>query len=172
MVTSSNQFVRTPTESRRHSRARFHDLAPASERRRGDLVRNANVQATTHVINGTNAIDGAGEALIDLVFPVTYVLPPIFLYGGELAPGHELVTGRYPVVTAVVSYWDVSQPDLETFGSSARKHFRGAQLAVTSSGPESQRLFLHWQFSGIAISNPFRGRSHVPGQGEPGQALT
>lgn len=172
MVSSSNVFVKNVSESARHRRARFHEMAPAAERRRGDLVRNANVQSTTHVVNGTDLIEGAGEVLIDVVFPVTFIQPPIFLYGAELAPGNELVSGSFPVLTAVISYWDVNEPDLALYGITNRKHFRGAQLAVTASGPPTQKMFLHWQFTGLAVSNPFKGRSHVPGVNEVGQVIS
>lgn len=172
VISSSNAFVKSVTESRQHRRARFHEIAPGVEKRRGDLVRQEAALATTHVINGTHQIDGAGESLVDIVFPVLFVQPPIFLSAAELAPGQTLVTGLFPSATAVISYWDVAEPDLNLYGATLRQHFRGAQLAVTASGATNQRLFLHWQFTGMAVANPHSGSTHVPDVDEQGNLLS
>lgn len=169
-ISSSNVFVKNQTVSSRHSRASFSKLNVATERRRGDLIRNVNSSATTHVVRGSNSIDGSGEILLDVAFPVVFIQPPIFLYGAELAPGNVLVSGSFPVMSALVHYWDVDQPDLELFGSTRRQHFRGAQLAITATGPETQRMFLHWQFTGMAVTNA--PSLTVPDGGDLGQVIS
>jgi len=168
----NNLFLRDQSTSQRHRRAQFTGLNAATEKRRGDLVRSANIQATTHVASGTNEIIGSGEILLNLSFPVIFIQHPLFLYGSELGPGSELTAGNYPVLSAMVTYWDIDDPDLALYGTSLRRHFKGVQIAVTSSGPENQRLYLHWQFTGLALSNPVGGRRGVPATGETSTVIS
>jgi len=162
MVSRDNFFVRTPGASQRHRRASFTKLNSASERRRGELIRNSNVRGAPHVIPGFRELLGAGEILIEVSFPVNFIELPVFTYGASLAPGTELISGQYPVVSAVVAYWQVKQE-----GDSSEQ-FVGAELAVTASGPTDQRLLLNWQFSGVALTNPVGSQRTVPELGENG----
>ena len=173
MTSGGNSFIRPASGfGQRHRRASFSGLNAASERRRGDLVRAQNTEGTTHVIPGFRELLGAGESLVDVKFPVAFIQMPVFVYGAALAPGSELIDGSYPVVSAVVAYWDVSQPDKESNNSVSRQYFTGAQVAVTTSGPETQRLIMNWQFSGLALTNPVGSQRTIPGTGETGRIIS
>ncbi len=171
MVSRDNLFVRQPGASQRHRRSSFSGLNAASERRRGDLIRSANTEGTVHVIPGFRELLGAGENLVDVVFPVAFIQPPVFLYGSALAPGSELVDGEYPVVSAVVAYWDVTEPDVDVFGAPLRQYYSGAQIAVTTIGPEYQRIIMSWQFSGMALTNPRGSQRTLPTENEIGRTI-
>lgn len=170
MVSRDNLFVRVPGASQRHRRASFTSLNKASERRRGELVRNTNIRAAPHVIPGFKELLGAGEILIEVTFPVRFIQIPVFTYGASLAPGTQLVDGSYPVVSAVVAYWQVKR--LDEGEEVSREHFTGAELAVTASGPTDQRLLLNWQFSGMALTNPVGSERSVPELGENGRIIS
>lgn len=172
MPTQDNLFVRSAGASQRHRRGQFSRLNTASEKRRGDLVRDANVAATTHVIQGFREIVGSGENLVDVRFPVVYTQIPFFTFGWSLVPGSELVDGQYPSVTAGVAYWEVNEPDLDLYGAPLRQHYRGAQLAVVTVAPETQRIILNWQFSGMALTNPAGGERAIPTQDEIGRLIS
>jgi hypothetical protein len=171
-VVSGNNFVRRPSgNSPQHRRSQFLGLNGASERRRGDLVRDANIRSTTHVVSGFREIVGYGEVLIDVGFPVSFIQTPMFVNGTAMAAGSPLVEGSYPVVSAIVAYWDIREPDLELTGSTARKFYKGAQIALTATGVADQRLIFSWQFTGMAIANPLSGQRSVPNPYEQGRAV-
>ena len=172
MVSRDDLFVRQPGSSQRHRRGQFSKLNTASERRRGDLVRTANVQGGNHVISGFREIIGSGENLVDVVFPVAFTQLPMFFYGAQLSPGSELVDGSFPVVSAVVAYWDAREPDNDLFGAPLRQYYKGAQIAVTATGPETQRLILNWKFEGLALTNPAGGQRAIPTQEEIGRVIS
>lgn len=165
-MATNNGFIKPASFSRTHQRAQFTGLNQASERRRGDIVRANNLRAATHVVSGQQEILGSGETLLRVSFPVRFTQMPFFVSSGSLAYGSELVDDNYPVVSGVVAYWDVVEPDAR------RRWFRGADIAVTASGPESQRLVFSWQFTGMAIANPSGGESSVPARGEQGRVLS
>jgi hypothetical protein len=122
-------------------------------------------------VSGFREILGAGENLIDVAFPVNFIQIPMFVNGSSLAPGSELVDDNYPVVSAIVAHWYVDEPDLELYGSSARQFFKGAQIALTATGPETQRILFSWQFTGMAISSPMAGQRKIPNTFETGRKL-
>lgn len=168
----NSNFVRPILASNRHNRSQFTGLNRASERRRGDFVRAADLRSTTHVVTGFKEIVGSGERLIDVGFPVSYIEMPMFVSGASLAPGSELVTGEYPSVNAIVAYWSIVQPDQELYGTAQRTFFKGCQLALTATGPESQRIWFNWQFTGMAVANPITGPTAVPTSKQDGTPLT
>lgn len=171
MPSENNAFIKTSSFSRQHNRAQFSRLNKGPERRRGDLVRGANLGATTHVITGTREIIGAGEDLFEVVFPVSFTAMPFFTSGASLAPGATLTADDYPVVSGIVAYWDVSEPDKEKFGGVGRQYFKGAQIAVTFTGQQDLRIYFSWQFTGTAIANPRAGQPVVPSTFEQGRAV-
>jgi len=137
-----------------HLRAAFNQLPIDTERRRGDLVFNQDIQATEHVIKGSTLIVGQGEATVETYFPVSFIRPPTFTWGGELSANSYAESGSFPTVSAVVNQWIIDEPDLEVYGSNARQYFRGASLACVITGSATQRLILHWTFMGTALTNP------------------
>lgn len=158
-------FVAPRGQSSRHIRAGFGEMPITQERRRSDILRNIDTQATEHIVKGTTQINGAGEVTVNVAFPVVYIQAPIFTYGSELVPGNVLVEGKFPIVSAVIAYWDVRQPDLGKYGGPIVTHYRGAKLGCVISGPEDQQILLHWLFTGMAITNPVNSGSSTIGTG-------
>lgn len=62
---------------------------------------------------------------------------------------------------------DISHPHphhLDLYGQTMRVHYRGVTLAIVTTGPTGADLYLHWTFTGRAISNPGSGGTVVPPQ--------
>jgi hypothetical protein len=148
--------------SAQQSRARAANMPAVIARAQRDVVRNRDVRAAEHVIKGRTKVLGVGEATVEVKFPAIYLEAPTFTFGGELAEGSVLAPGRFPTISAVVSRWDVHEPDLELFGQTMRIHYRGAILAIVTTGPSDTDLYLHWTFTGRALSNPGTGSLSVP----------
>ncbi len=145
-----------------HLRAEISRISALSERRRYAISDSQNVQATNHVVNGTSLIVGVGEALINVSFPVAYIRAPSFTSGGELSAESVAIEGRFPTLSVVVNQWLVDDPDLDLYGFSMRRYYRGATLACVVTGPGTQKLLLHWTFMGMALTNPGGGSFEVP----------
>lgn len=153
---------RSGSVSPQQSRARASNLPAAIARSQRDVIRNRDVRAAEHVIKGRTKVLGVGEATVEVRFPVVYLEAPTFTFGGELAEGSILSPGEFPTVSAIVSRWQVDEPDLDLFGQTMRIHYRGATLAIVTTGPADTDVYLHWTFTGRAISNPGTGSLVVP----------
>ena len=153
---------RSGSVSPQQSRARAANLPVARSRETRDVARNREVRAAEHVIKGRTKVLGVGETTVEVRFPVIYLETPTFTFGGELAEGSSLTAGQFPTVSAVVSRWNVDEPDLELFGQTMRIHYRGAILAIVTTGPTNTDVYLHWAFTGRALTNPGTGSLVVP----------
>ena len=154
-----------------HLRAKIARIKIDKQRRGYQIADNHNLQATNHVVNGTSLIVGIGEVIVDVKFPVAYIRSPAFTYGGELSHESVAVEGSFPTVSAVVSQWYIDDPDVEVYGASMRKYFRGAKLACVVTGPGTQKLNLHWSFTGMALTNPGGGAFSVPPSSSQGGGI-
>ena len=137
------------------------------ERRRSIQDRNRDALGTEHVLKGRTQLVGSGEAVIIVDFNVIFVEPPNFTFGGELAASAAPIPGQFPIVTACVATWDVYEADLPPnddgsgsrgiqldSGLTLRRWYRGANIAAIATGPSTQNMYIHWQFSGRALINP------------------
>lgn len=100
-----------------------------------------------HTISGEFLVDGAGEALVPVNFPVVFIEKPRFHFGGELSPGSVITDGQFPTVSAVVGTWTYMERQVQPF-------YRGATLCVVTTGPAEQKMMIHWTMTGRAITNP------------------
>jgi len=153
---------RNGSVSRQQSRARANQMPAVIARSQQDVVRNRDVRPAEHVIKGRTKVLGVGEATVDVPFPVIYLEAPTFTFGGELAEGSALEPTNFPTISAIVFAWDINEPDLDLTGQTMRIHYRGARLAIVTTGPTSTDMYLHWQFTGRALSNPGSGGGIVP----------
>ncbi len=154
-----------------HLRSEIARISGTSERRRYAISDSQNVQATNHVVNGTSLIVGVGEALITVAFPVAYIRTPSFSFGSELSAESVAIEGKFPTLSAIVNQWAIEDPDRELFGASMRKYYRGATLACVVTGPGTQKLLLHWTFTGMALTNPGGGTFQIPSTNSSGRVL-
>ncbi len=159
-------------DSNFHIRAGLARLSTETEQRRHRILDSQDIQGTNHVVNGSSLIVGIGEALIDVFFPVSFTRIPSFSFGGELSAESVAGAGQFPTLSAVVSQWVFDDPDKDLFGASMRRYFKGARLACVVTGPGTQKLLLHWTFSGMALTNPGPGTFIVPLTGQEGRVIT
>lgn len=98
---------------------------------------------------GRVLVVNAGEAAVEVNFPVLFSQRPIFGYGGELDENHHATLLSYPTISAVVTDW-VTVPT----GVGLEPRFRGARIAVVTTGVPDQQMWLHFSFEATAIRNP------------------
>lgn len=154
-----------------HVRSSIARIGTESVRRNYSISANQDVQATTHVVNGNSLIVGTGEVLIDVRFPVAFIKAPSVTTGGELSAESIAVPGQFPTLSAVVNQWYIEDPDLDLYGGSLRRYYRGAVMACVVTGPGTQKMLLHWTFSGMALTNPGAGTFEVPPANSTGRSL-
>lgn len=123
--------------------------------RTNDADRVASGLASPMSVEGTFLVDGAGEAIADIVFPVKFIERPNLSFGGELHLDTNPVAGQYPTISVVVNRWATDPSAALTFTVATLKlYFVGAQLLVVTTGPTTQRMWVHWSAKGRAIINP------------------
>lgn len=106
--------------------------------------------ATVTSVDGVFLTDGAGEAVQTVNFPVRFIERPNFVFGGEHHLDTAGVGGELPMMSCVINSWITDPPILTT----AQLHFIGANLLVVTSGPPTQRIWIHWRATGRALTNP------------------
>lgn len=96
-------------------------------------------------------VPGAGEALVDIEFPATFIeLPCIAGPGYILKPNQSLPAGGFPQVT-------VGLASLTTIKRATDVVlYTGGQLALTVDGPSVLPMTVTFQLMGIALTNPIR----------------
>lgn len=128
---------------------------PIFERRRRDVERVNAMSAKDTTASGRVLIMGTGDCQVEVLFPVSFSNRPFFTYGQELdeeeGPRQEVVPGRYPTVDATVIAWQTVRAVEGAFDG----YYTGCTLACHVGGGNSeQRLWVDWQFRGVAIRNP------------------
>lgn len=161
-----------PPNTNHHTRANLARLSADVEERRHRQSDSQDIQGTNHIVNGTSLIVGTGEALIDVHFPIAFIRVPSFTFGGELSAESVAQSGRFPTLSAIVSQWVFDDPDKDLFGASMRRYYKAAKVACVVTGPGTQKLLLHWTFSGLALTNPGAGSFQTPSIGSTGRPLT
>lgn len=113
-------------------------------------VRNGDVQ-------GFAEIDGSGEVLVKLRFPVSFMEKPLFTYGFELGENQSVETRAFPMPTAVVVGWDTR------LVSSKQTLYNGATVGIVIMGPSELKMILHYRFAGQSFTNPVGPDTSVTG---------
>lgn len=94
---------------------------------------------------GTTILEGEGESLIEVPFPVKFLEKPIFTAGLETADNVSLQWGNFPVWSATVGAWATEPAENEPL-------YTGAFIGVFVLGPP--RSILHYRFEGQNFTNP------------------
>lgn len=118
------------------------------EARRGAAARLDSLSGKVHTIMGFFDLINAGEALIDVNFPVWFLQRPLVHFGAEMAEGQVLTAGAYPTISLVVHRWTMKDYPNNV------SYFAGATLVAVSTGVDDQRLIVHWSATGVALRNP------------------
>lgn len=116
--------------------------------------RQASVYAQVETVTGFVQITGAGELTVDVNFPARFLEKPAMSGAGELMEGQVLVAGALPTFSLVISKWKMEE--LDRF----RRYYVGATLVVVTTGPAAQRMWGHWQATGVALLAP-KGESDI-----------
>jgi hypothetical protein len=103
-------------------------------------VRNGTVQ-------GFVELDGAGEALVDITWPLTFLEKPVFAPGLELADNNWLEDGNFPLWSATVVRWNA--PMLSGYPS-----YRGALLGIVVFATPDTQSILHFTFEAQSYTSP------------------
>lgn len=118
------------------------------ERRRSQVEEYGNVAIKYSIVEGTIPLEGTGEAVTTVNFPIQFVEKPIFGFGHELEDNSWPESGTFPTASVTVVSWTVVARD------ESRKYFAGAEIALVVTGAEAMKSSVHFQFSGRAFRNP------------------
>lgn len=124
------------------------------EKRRSDLARIDNSSIKTTHVNGFELIQDAGDATVEITFPVIFTEKPSMDFGGELDENQSPETGNFPTVSVVVVAWKKAYEDRVGGGEGAPGWYVGATLAVVTTGRADHRMWVHWGAKGKAITDP------------------
>ncbi len=124
------------------------------EQRRGQVERGRSVEGRVHRVIGSVSLNGAGEVLVDVNFPVWFQEVPNMSFGGEMVENEPIVAGRFPTISVVVKSWVKQKRDLADY-------YAGATLIVVSTGQTNQRMIAHWAAEGKALRNPLGGTGGI-----------
>jgi hypothetical protein len=119
------------------------------EQRRSEVAHVDDQSIRPTRVTGFELTVGAGEATVNVDFPVWFVEKPSMSFGGEFEKNEYLVERRFPTVSVVVVEWKIALPDRPGGG-----WYVGAILATVTTGRREQRVWVHWQAEGKAIRNP------------------
>lgn len=125
------------------------------ERRRADVQRVQDQSIQIQRVSGRILVNGAGESIVDVTFPVTFTELPAFSFGGEMAANQALEATNLPTISAVVLHWNVIEK------MSKEYYYIGASLAVVSTGVSTHQIYCHWHMEGKAFRNPLANASNT-----------
>jgi hypothetical protein len=125
-----------------------------SEQRRMDVKRQDDSTPKVTRVSGRVLIQGVGQILTDVNFPVWFSERPIVSFGCELDENFQPVTGSFPTADVCVVNWTK-----ENSSQGFEGYFRGCQLALTVTGSADQQLWVHWTMEAKALRGPTTGPS-------------
>lgn len=90
-------------------------------------------------------LDGEGESVIEITFPVRFLEKPLFTPGLELGENTWLRYGQFPDWSATIGGWTTVPSDGDPI-------YTGALIGVVVTG--AQKSILHYRFEGQSYTNP------------------
>lgn len=118
------------------------------ERRRGEVERSESMYGRVFTVVGFIELNGCGEALVDVNFPVWFIERPAIGGAGEVGEGAVLTGANYPIFSVGAVKWVTEDKP------GGARYYTGAQLAVVVLGPSNQKSVIHWQAQGKALVAP------------------
>lgn len=116
------------------------------ENRRAYTETQAQLMVRDGVAHGVVEIEGSGEAIVEVVFPIRFTDPPIFSSGLELRGSVTLAWGKLPIWSATVAGWHTETVAVNNI------IYTGATLAIVTFNAE--RSNLHYTFAGQSYTTP------------------
>lgn len=129
------------------------DLNKPFESRRSDVTRVNSLGVKLHLFTVDTLIEGVGEALFAVPFPIAFVERPSFTCGLSLDDNIAPVALNYPTYSVTVVSWTRVQKQGENVGY----FYRGALVSVVLTGDAGQRAWVSTTFTGKALRNPTTG---------------
>jgi hypothetical protein len=110
-----------------------------------------NLVPSQMIVSGQFLVNAAGEARVDVVFPVKFTDKPLVVFGFEMKDGDFYIPGRMAQPTGIVLAWNTEdRPPIS-------RQYVGCTIGVVSTGPSYQKLMGTWQATGPAFTDS-RGR--------------
>jgi hypothetical protein len=120
----------------------------AQQQRERDVDRIHTMTGKVFRLSGFISLDGPGETLANVVFPVTFQEIPAVSSSYHLADNEILESGNFPVVSVGVKSWVFTEPVPGT------RFYTGATMIVVALGHAGMKAVAHYQFEGKALVNP------------------
>ncbi len=124
------------------------DISTAIEIRRGEVERIANAQSQNFKVTGEIQINGVGEAIKSVMFPVLFTEKPVPGFGPQLGPGQLVVAGQLPTCSVVVLQWH------EYVRDDGSVIYAGATFGIVTTGPAGQVMHLGWSMEEVGLRGP------------------
>lgn len=108
-------------------------------------------EATSAMVTSTTgfiSIDGHGQALLDVAFPVTYTEKPSLSYSFDLAEGQVLDPENFPTLSIGVHFYQFTER------VPGAREYNGARLIIVATGHDGLQMVVHYRFEGVALANP------------------
>lgn len=103
------------------------------------------------MVCGRFRVDGVGMAAKDVSFPVQFTEEPSFWPGAVLEDNQSLTPNYWPEHHITVVQWYTQKNGI------GNDLYKGARLLVVTRGSNDQRLWIDWNFMGVALVNPIGG---------------
>ena len=119
-----------------------------------DAAQSYEALADVYTVTGRIMVEGTGEAVFPLKFPVNFIEVPNMSFGSELAPGEAVDadgSGTFPMVSGSVLTWNTTADDQP---GEAAQIFTGCTLGIRIDCDESRKMWIHWRMEGLAVANP------------------
>lgn len=124
---------------------------PIAEVRRATIDQISQVGAQDTWVSGRVRIEGVGEVLVEVKFPVTFGERPLPLLGAaEIDPSYSPREGFFPEVKCAITRWDTIG---KTAGTDPADYYTGVQISVRTAGDRDQRVWMSYAFVGTALTN-------------------
>jgi hypothetical protein len=133
--------------------SQIRQLQVSQVRRERDVYQTEEFTGRPHVCSGQFMMEGIGEVLVDVKFPVFYLEMPLLSFGAALEENQSVVLGSVPTISVVATRYDYK------LSRTGARLYRGAQLGVVATGSTGHRLQVHWHFTGMALVNPVQQNS-------------
>lgn len=130
--------------------APFRPLAKTMDARRQQVEQLDLIQGGLFRVSAFIEVDGAGEGLAHIDFPVRFVEKPAFFHGGELLAGQEPIAGNMPSYSAIVYSWSYHL-DTSQGNRTGKRFFTGADIVVVTTGEASLKMIVHVHMEGQAL---------------------
>lgn len=97
---------------------------------------------------------GPGEVVHTVAFTVLFAEMPALSVGGSLDENEFVEARKMPTVSGVVVRWVKALTDRPGGGVNDPGWFKGAEVAIVTTGRAGQRMWVHLTFAGKAVRPP------------------